>query len=993
MQHKPRPKLIPPAISAQAFKNASLSLLLALGGTATLACGVPEAESDIDLGTTDQALSFSIPIGNVTVYPTYTGKVHAVDPNALQQSPTRVATVRVPLASAAELNSVTVTVELEPATIVADGANVTVPASLINYEELAIDLVSPSGREIRVSDPVTLRYAGGAEPAPFPSSSFPRLQSFNSSTPLEVFRPTMGSDGLPLAAAGGQPIMATFPCGSASWIRDSSRPERVFPRCSSAGVSAFKTANSALRFASKSFSLNLDVAKGDEAFGDWTLIVTDTRPLLHDARRWVDAFGVSHVKPATAASRFSLKTFKLMPIGRNRPLPTTPKLSRRFENEPALTGPIKQALVGATSLVASGLRLEEATVWFRTRRVGPGPQSTPNVVLRNPAGVVNTIQFGLQDGTFYEKVLGSNGGPAFPGSSQGAPMDGTWKLEVWAVDASTGGYKDYSSSYELNWGIKAKGPATTYVARQELDAPVVLRNGGIRTFTFNVQAGNRVARDLWLELGTDNMWAFRHFLTVTPPSGAAYAMRSCNTRQAQLSGARCLRLDASGRALRAELPRETAMTGTWTVQWEVAKDTAGATGDLGVQMAGGCAPSETSGSIARTAIAIKLLAQEVSVRGLTLGLGETRLTDNLFAHSVLDAAETRPRAATVLENGTRYSYVIERVRFDREFWAAYGKAREASPSSTTVMSSLARDFDAAMGDDNLRKLAALEDGVFAAWAPRGRLDQFSGSLRVARGNSPALEARARLERADMGLRTVGRMGQYGKDDHFPVSGAIIGWLDGLLEDGGLPGALTATAVTVTGWPIFGLVVLAEDAAHLGPWGLIIEIAKSNQERLEAEKTEQSNAKADTTTPDGSTKAPDKATTHPANPPPGSDPDDPDDAGDMCPPEAYECTDSRRSPAYEDLTKRVAHANRLALSRTVAPYAMCEEGPCGAPNARSTPSWLPPGDPNAPYVYCGATGACGAGSTTSGAASICPNWREDGFTDPSPLLRLPGIPYH
>jgi len=936
------------------------------------------------------------------IWPTYEGKVYDVDPKANKQSATTVAVAHVPLSAAADVNKVRVELELEPAQLLVDGTMRAVPDALINYEELAIDLVSPTGREIRIADPVAIRYADETEVSPFRSSSFLRLRTYIPTRGLEVFRPVMDeTDGLPKMDPDGEPLMATYPCGTTSWAQDSSYPERVYPRCSTGAVNAFKSAHSDLRFGSRTISVTLPTAQGEEAAGDWTLIVTDTRPLLHDARTFEGDFGRQGRRPSTTATRFAIKSFKFTPFGLYRPIDPSPTVTGTFENEPARTGPIKRALVGATSLVASGMRVDKASVWFQTRLVGAPPKATPTVVLTSPAGVATTIQSGLRDGEFYEKELGSDA--PFPTDAQGSPVDGTWHLRVRAWDSASGTWRDYSDRYTLNWGMKATGPSTSYVVGQELDEPVTFDNDGSRVFTFEVKAGDRMARDVWLKLGTDNMWAFRHQLTVTPPSGWAYAVSTCEPDQDPQRD-RCLRLDTRGTALRGALPYPTRMTGTWTVRWAVDKNVEEAADALGVGMSDACVPSASSSSVARTAIAIKLLAARVMIRDLTLGLSETRLTHEKFAHSVLDAAEARPRSATVYDRGTRYTYVIERVRLDRDFWKAYEMARRVASASSSDIGRLTHELDQALGDDNLRRMSAIEDGMFAAWAPLGRLDHFGGSLRHRMGNSPVGDAHARLQRAGLGLRLSVFRGPQVSGAFFPEftpAQDMVRWI-GDINDGTAGGAWKAAGATfVLAIPIMSM-VMVEDLANGGMWGTIYEMNRPERQKNEAARTEQANEAVDDDTEDGSIpwceSGPDQCGGEGEGDGDGGEqPEQPDDGSDgggvsACPPEAYECVDASPHPEVQALMKRLERASEFFRMRTIAPYAMCDDGSCGAARGNIDPDTVPPSDPQDPYIYCGNDAACGSTASSSGA-SICRHWLEDGFTDPPPFVTLPGIPVH
>lgn len=958
--------------------------LLALGCASLAACSSAPGDTEATATGTTQG-AFSIPINGGTLAPTYPGKVATVDPSSRDQTPARTASLHVPLAAAGHIISLSVNVELGPATVRVNDSDVVLPPTFTgDFDEASISLVSPSGKQIRVTDPIALRYGSGKIPAPLPLSSYNRLKSVSAVQSLEIYRPVMGGDGLPLLDAAGNARVRSVPCASASWLQDSETPSRVFPRCPTASASTFKSqVGSDLRFAGKTVSFALfDEVAGDEAYGDWTLVVTDPRPLRNDT------LGVTG-SAAPLVSRFAIKSFSLMPFTTYAPLPTTPVATRAFANEPSTTAPVKKALGGASGLVASGIQMDQAAVWFKIKRTGAGPLATPTVVLYNPQGKVSTLKAGLVDDAFYEVPLGTTAAP-FPPGSKGAPVDGRWHLQVTAWDATSATQKDYSSDYTLDWGMKVTGPLTRYVAVQEPTAPLTIKGKGEQTFTFDVKAGARVARDLWIELGTDNLWAFRHRLTVTPPGGsAADAIHACTAGQ-DPAAAHCLRVDASGRSVRIALPKATAMTGTWSVRWQVDQDAAAAD-DLGVQVIGGCAPEVSPASLARQVIAARLRAQTVTLLRVKLGLSETRLTDALFAYQVLDEAESRPHHTFMIDAKKRYAYNIERVRLDREYWDAYNRARAVTSTSNTGYQDLSALLDAAIGDDNLRQLGAIEDGMFAAWAPRGSLDVYAGRMHSARLGGLTLPNEDRLTQADLGIRLMAATGMYAGMD-FPLTDGLVRWI-GSFNDGTVAGALTSTALTIGLLPVIAFVPLAEDASHGGIWGPFIEkatepVAKDAPEKAETEHTEASNAKTDDTSKDGTTKE-DEA------PKPGEEePAPPKTEGEMCPDYAYECASSAVTPAELAAEARMAKAVGLVTMHTIAPYAICEDGPCGTsgPKQAYVPGWQEITDPTTPYINCGPGSACTDGASGGGAPSVCLDWiLNKGFTDPAPFLHVPGVP--
>jgi hypothetical protein len=991
--------------------------LTALGALSLMACGGAADVRTESVAASEGALVTPIiptvpPIS--VLFPTYTGKIPKSDGIPRATSETGTATAHVPLGASGKVSRATIEIELDAARLKTDDADIVVPSTLTGgFDEVSIALITPSGRQVRLTDPISLRRPNGDAIEPLRVSSIPRLRAFTSSETVEIYRPKVDASGLPILDASGKDTVQSVACTGASWLQDSRLTGRVFPRCAAATTAQFKsTIGSDLRFATKTMKIDVKDLNDEQAYGDWTLVVTDARPLKHDAYGRVDAVGEQVAHPIEhMVSRFAIKSFKMTPFTGFAPLEGSPRGARAFENEPTKTGPIKRALVGASDLVASGIRLDKAKVWFRTRYVGPRVPHLPapiaghepRVLLRSPGGKQTTLQVGFDDGGFYERALGSGGRP-FPEGTEGEPIDGTWKLIVNAWDPASSGWKDASDLYTLQWGIKAEGPVTDYVAVNELAAPVVLEDEGTQSFDFDVQAGDKVARDLWLELGTDNMWAFRHRFTVTPPSGrAADAIHSCTTNQTPKVH-HCLRVESSGKTVRIELPRPTPMTGTWRVKWQVDRDPAGAATDLQVEMAG-CTPVVSSANASQIAIAVAMKAQDLRIYHLKLGLGETRMTDALFAHTVLDAAEARPREATTLEGGKRYTYNIERVRLNRDFWSSYGKANDAVATASASYVALSHDLDTALQSDNLRTYSAIEDGMFAAWAPDGNLDRFANGLGALRRASP-LSSSLRLRNADMALRLVPRgPGLFSTGPGESLPERMVSWIDSV-NDGSGWGAVKATVMTVAlAYPIAVATVWTE-LSHGGPGGVLIQSTVEARERREAEKTEKSNAKADPTTPDGSTKEtdpkPDPSDDDDDNGDNGGSSDEPDENeenqthSEMCPDYAYECSESSIPPHVSELVMRLEHLFHFMRMRTMAPMAFCADGPCGSTVA--TPVYQPPGIPvlidrTSPYVNCGAGAVCGE-SAPVGSSAVCLDWIHlGGVFDPMPFTQIPGIPIH
>lgn len=733
----------------------------------------------------------------------YAADVLEVNRSSEQQGPYSVAAVHVPADENLAVGQIAVDIELEPATLETADGHLPIPAPLVRYDEAEVRLISPRGEVFHVSEALHYQLPDGGGPVPYPVSKIEesRWFRFRMKKKPRIVAPTLDVFGLPTFDDGGRlETEGTLCRGRRVWGH---KKQRSYATACEGERELFKRTHAPTTiFSSSRIRRTMRVvAPGSRSWGTWLVVVRDTQPLLQDRLAGLPRYDPATLDLLSVADvpRFQIRRASLRVDGVVHRVGGAPIVTRGFGNETNVFVAPGAALRGATRLVASGLRFSEATVFLQIRRVG-GRKTVHRAVLTDPQGRSFLLAKSLTTrGEPLEILLGGAEGRSNPFT--GRLIDGTWQLRLYDRRG-----RDVSHQYNLTWGMTVTGPSSDRVEVQSLPNPTRVRSGETYEFSFGVNAPGRRAHDLEIVVDSNNHLAFRNVLHVFAPDGSLVA-RSCRAEERPFLD-RCLRTDQLGRTLRIPLDASRMMHGVWRVRWQPERAPEQAlseqSGDS-AELVGDCPENaRLFGEKGSAAGAGQLLnAESVMLSGLRLGLSETRLTPELFAHRVLDEAGGRGQGGFVVHRETGSTlYPMHRAAFEREFWGAYGEASDAGNRFLSGMDPrLGRVlglFEDAAPRDSLRAHLAARAGVFGAWAPRGAQPALSATLSGLAARSRSLEAMLRLDEPARRIQMQDRRSWMMNDDDVPPTsfGLLMGDLAVDLASG-LAGRVVGAFLTAT----------------------------------------------------------------------------------------------------------------------------------------------------------------------------------------------------
>ncbi len=698
---------------------------------------------------------------------TYKGKVISQNLNSIFQTPIQIATIDVPLAYNANLEKIQINLKLQPSKLSTNNGLATTPLQLTksNFDEVEVYLISPDGDSYLVGNAFHYEPSGSNISMNYPVSKLPGIARLEVSQgrQAKLVHPILDRYGFPTFDRNKKIKVKKVKCPNTKWW---GKGNAIFEICSSRDKAAFISRHGIDRATytknNLKYTLTNDI-QSKMSSGKWTILVRDTRPLLHDSlnRDLMDGKEIALLirstatnlsLPKTYVSRFDIKSVNLKMKGKLTPFPSRKNVVRQFFNGFNQTGPIKNAALGASNLIASGVHLSSAEVKFAImhrpdlidlNRIRPGINNITDtkVKLVSPTGESIWLKNNPQNGSRYRVKLGSGGIP-IPASLKGKLVDGTWKLQIIKVDPETGRELNVSVSYLMSWSLKVSGKSSDYFAVKEIFNGLKSSNQW-KTISLHIdEASVSKDNDLIVKLIADNFLTFRHEVEVITPAGsrgASQTIRNCRGNQNPLTHS-CFVFGLDGNSIRIKLPDSQSHSGTWKVRWRAVFDPNAGNQNSGgaVEVTGDCPENfQVHGGNASRGLMGNILSKNyATLYGVVLGLSETHLTQNFLAHRILNESQQLPEFLRVYEVGpenraTQYNF--NRAPLERTFWDTYRKAKELVQGYRPGMSlpnirSLSDPFKTAINSGSVSKLLAMEDAMMAAWYPKGIASTFSHQL-------------------------------------------------------------------------------------------------------------------------------------------------------------------------------------------------------------------------------------------------------------------------